>query len=158
MEISYAVVYRDTMDKRFLIVHPTHETYWSLPKGGMEEADGGDARNAAARELNEETGISVEAEKLIDLGRFEYYRIGRNGKAKDKDLHIFLYPANEAKEISSLSCTSLVETAADPFPENDDYKYISYEEIDKYFGPDGARVLKSALSLEDMSGKSLFSL
>ena len=45
ISVSYAVIYMDAKSGKFLIVHPTHETYWSLPKGGMEEADGGDGAN-----------------------------------------------------------------------------------------------------------------
>ena len=60
ISVSYAVIYMDAKSGKFLIVHPTHETYWSLPKGGMEEADGGDGAKAAARELFEETAIKAD--------------------------------------------------------------------------------------------------
>ena len=58
ISVSYAVIYMDAKSGKFLIVHPTHETYWSLPKGGMEEADGGDGAKAATRELFEEPAIN----------------------------------------------------------------------------------------------------
>ena len=62
ISVSYAVIYMDAKSGKFLIVHPTHETYWSLPKGGMEEADGGDGAKAATRELFEETTTTEPAE------------------------------------------------------------------------------------------------
>lgn len=147
MEVSYAVIYMDVKRRIFLIVHPTHELYWSLPKGGMDPVDEGCGARAAARELYEETGISVGHDMLKPAGRHEYYRIGRNGKAKDKDLEIYLYETDKAAEISEMACTSMVKHAPGaPFPENDGFKYIGYEEIDSYFGPDGARALRDALN------------
>lgn len=145
MKISYAVIYMDETRRLFLIVHPTYEKYWSLPKGGMEESDCGSEAKAAARELEEETGIKIDSGKLISAGRYEYYRAGRNGRTSDKDLVIFLYPTDDPKDMSQMACTSLVYNITPHFPENDDFRYIGFDEIDDYFNPDGARALKAAL-------------
>ena len=136
----------DVKSGRFLIVHPTHEKYWSLPKGGMEEADGGDGAKAASRELFEETAIKAAPEALKYGGRHDYYRTGRNGKSKNKDLCIYLCEADEAMKTSEMKCTSMVHNAPGaPFPENDGFKYIEYGEIGKYFHADGKRALKAAM-------------
>ena len=102
ISVSYAVIYMDAKSGKFLIVHPTHETYWSLPKGGMEEADGGDGAKAAARELFEETAIKAAPAALKYGGRHDYYRAGRNGKSKNKDLCIYLYETDEAMKTSAI--------------------------------------------------------
>ena len=47
IKVSYAVIYMDAQSGKFLIVHPTHEKYWSLPKGGMDYTDGGDGAKDA---------------------------------------------------------------------------------------------------------------
>ena len=136
----------DVKSGRFLIVHPMHEKYWSLPKGGMEEADGGDGAKAVARELFEETAIKAAPAALKYGGRHDYYRTGRNGKSKNKDLCIYLCEADEAMKTSEMKCTSVVHNAPGaPFPENDDFKYIEYSEIGKYFHADGERALKAAV-------------
>lgn len=58
---------------RVLLVHPggplfarRDEGWWSIPKG--EFVDGEDAVSAAVRELWEETGAKVDAERLVGLG------------------------------------------------------------------------------------------
>lgn len=146
ISVSYAVIYMDAKSGKFLIVHPTHETYWSLPKGGMEEADGGDGAKAAARELFEETAIKADPAALKYGGRHDYYRAGRNGKTKNKDLCIYLYETDEAMKTAEMTCASMVHSAhGAPFPENDGFKYIASGEIDDYFHTDGERALKAAL-------------
>ena len=110
ISVSYAVIYMDAKSGKFLIVHPTHETYWSLPKGGMEEADCGDGAKAAARELFEETAIKAAPAALKYGGRHDYYRAGRNGKTKNKDLCIYLYETDEAMQPSEMTCASMVHS------------------------------------------------
>jgi predicted NUDIX family NTP pyrophosphohydrolase len=58
---------------RVLLVHPggplftrRDDGWWSIPKG--EFIDGEDAVTAAVRELWEETGAKVDAERLVELG------------------------------------------------------------------------------------------
>lgn len=150
MEIktSYAVIYWDLNHNKFLVTHPTHEKFWSLPKGGMEDSDAGSGAKAAAREMLEETNVIVDHKELIEAGRFEYYRKGRNGKKIDKDLVVYIYKTKTPTKPSEMICTSMVHHLApgqEPFPENDGFKYIGIDEIDANFNPDGARVVKDAL-------------
>lgn len=143
--ISAAVIYFDAASKKFLIVHPTNDDTWNLPKGGVEVGE--TEVQAAIRELAEETTIPASERDLIPLGRCDYYRTGRNGKKQDKDLSLFLLMTKEARPVKTLSCPSMVE--ADPqFPENDDFKYIRPSELGAYFGPDMARVLSNAFTTQ----------
>ena len=76
--ISCGVVLLDP-DGRVLLAHATETSHWDIPKGQGEE---GEAPHVTAlREMEEETGIAVDAARLKDLGLFVYRR--------DKDLHLF---------------------------------------------------------------------
>lgn len=70
--VSCAVIYYAKNTNEFLICHPTGEIKWSLPKGKIDEDDGGDEALCAVREMREETGIDISKDKLIRLGRFDY--------------------------------------------------------------------------------------
>src|ERR1700709_2858518 len=61
-----------------LLCHATETSHWDIPKGQGEVDE--QPEEAALRELVEETGIVMKAERLKDLGRFVYRR--------DKDLHL----------------------------------------------------------------------
>ncbi len=69
---------------------------WSLPKGGIDGIE--TAREAAAREIYEETGVK-NLVFVRDLGMYERYKIGRGGIGEDtsqrKRIHMFLYRTDE---------------------------------------------------------------
>ena len=109
MKISYAVIYWDINTKKFLVVHPTHEEFWSMPKGRMEDGDMGDGAKAASREMLEETNVTVDYQELAEAGRFEYYRKGRNGAKIDKDLVVYLYKTTTPVDTKDMICKSLVQ-------------------------------------------------
>ena len=58
-----------------LVVNQNHNS-WSLPKGHVDTGE--DALEAAKREIYEESGIE-SLEYISELGRYERYRIGKNG-------------------------------------------------------------------------------
>lgn len=68
---------------------------WSLPKGGIDGEE--TAREAAEREIYEETGVA-ELTYVKDLGVYERHRIGKGGVGEDvsqlKRIHMFLYRTN----------------------------------------------------------------
>ena len=53
-------------------------------------------------------------------------------------------------DTKDMVCKSLVQNhlrpGEAPFPENDGFKYIGADDIDSNFNPDGARVVKQALT------------
>ena len=59
-----------------------HGNSWSFPKGGIEEGE--DTLSAAKREIFEETGLS-DLELLDELGSYERYSIGLDGKSEQTD-------------------------------------------------------------------------
>lgn len=69
-----------------------HGDSWSLPKGHVDAGE--TPREAAEREVVEETGIT-ELAFIRELGSYERYKIGKEGKGEDeselKRIHMFLY-------------------------------------------------------------------
>ncbi len=62
-----------------LVGHSTGSTHWDLPKGLIDEGESPMA--CAMREAREEFGLEFPTGRLVELGRYAYYR--------GKDLHLF---------------------------------------------------------------------
>jgi ADP-ribose pyrophosphatase YjhB (NUDIX family) len=92
---------------------------WSLPKGHLDPGE--DARQAAEREIAEETGITQLA-FIRELGSYERYKIGKGGEGEDTDelkrIHMFLYKTLQQ---------ALQPTDAD----NPEAKWVPIEEVSK---------------------------
>ena len=56
-------------DGRVLLAHATETTHWDIPKGHGEVCEA--PHVTALREMVEETGIALEADRLKDLGLFQ---------------------------------------------------------------------------------------
>jgi 8-oxo-dGTP pyrophosphatase MutT (NUDIX family) len=111
-----------TPSNNVLIVHPNGAPWncWSFPKG-LAEADETPA-NAAARELQEETGLVINANELIDLGRFPY--------VSEKDYHLFLYRSKFEPQFEKLVCEStFINKKGDETREVDNFKLIPLAEV-----------------------------
>jgi 8-oxo-dGTP pyrophosphatase MutT (NUDIX family) len=81
-------------DGKVLVVNQKG-TSWSLPKGHIE--NGEESLEAATREIYEESGIK-ELELIRDLGYYERYRIGMDGKDDTSELkmiEMFLFKTQE---------------------------------------------------------------
>jgi 8-oxo-dGTP pyrophosphatase MutT (NUDIX family) len=88
-EVSYGgVAFRDgaeETDPQVLVITPTGKRVKGLPKGGANRGES--AAEAAAREVREETGVTVNVQE--PLGEVTYwYR--RGGKRVFKTVHFFL--------------------------------------------------------------------
>lgn len=69
---------------------------WSLPKGTLE--NGEDARQAAAREIAEESGVT-NLRFIRELGTYQRYIIGKGGVGENrqhrKTITLFLYTTSQ---------------------------------------------------------------
>jgi 8-oxo-dGTP pyrophosphatase MutT (NUDIX family) len=126
-----------------LLCHATETTHWDVPKGA---ADPGESpREAALRELVEETGIVLPAARLKDLGRFVYRR--------DKDLHLFAVRVTEDEvQLENCVCESYFPRYSDGtmIPEMDAYRWVSPADVDQFASRSLARLFQTTLSLADL--------
>ena len=82
--------------KKILIVNQNHDS-WSLPKGHVDPGE--TSLEAAKREIYEESGVN-QLEYIKDLGSYERYKIGLNGKDDQEELkkiHLFLFTTKQTK-------------------------------------------------------------
>ena len=118
--------------ERILLGHATRSPRWDIPKGEAEEGE--DFAAAAARELHEETGLSVQASELATLGVHAYLR--------GKNLALFAWAPAALPDPKSLVCHS---TFALPngttLPEFDRFALFSWDEGLTRVGKNMARVL-----------------
>ena len=86
-----------TDGQRLLLGHATRSPRWDIPKGVAEPGE--TPLVAAARELLEETGLTVAPEDLTDLGVHAYLR--------GKDLALFMWKPARLPDPECLTCTSV---------------------------------------------------
>jgi len=119
---------------RLFACHATGTRRWDLPKG---VADPGEApRAAAVREAWEEAGLRLPAERLVDLGAFDYLPAKR--------LHLFaLRVADDAIDIARSRCRSFFahhRTGLDT-PECDAWAWQPRSDLVSWCGKNMSRVL-----------------
>ncbi|MBN3757282.1 NUDIX hydrolase [Paraburkholderia sp. Tr-20389] len=140
--ISCGVVLLDP-DGRVLLAHATETTHWDIPKGQGEE---GEAPHVTAlREMEEETGLTVEAQRLKDLGLFVYRR--------DKDLHLFAARARaDELDLTRCICTSMFPRRSDGtmIPEMDAFRWAAPDEVERYASRSLTRLFQTTLSLAEL--------
>lgn len=82
-------------DGKAILVSQQGGTFWSLPKGGVDEGE--DVIIAARREIYEETGVT-ELEYIKPLGGYDRYKLNKDNtenKCELKHLQIFLFKTKE---------------------------------------------------------------
>jgi 8-oxo-dGTP pyrophosphatase MutT (NUDIX family) len=121
-----------TDGKRILLGHATRSPRWDIPKGVAEPGE--NFAEAATRELLEETGLTVPARELVELGVHAYLR--------GKDLALFAWTPPELPDPQSLTCTSRFALANGTLlPEFDRFGLFPWDEALTRVGKNLARVL-----------------
>ena len=95
MATSCGVIVGD--GERILLGHATRSPRWDIPKGGVEPGEG--FAEAAARELQEETGLIVPPAELAALGVYSYLR--------GKDLALFAWTPPALPDPNNLVCNRI---------------------------------------------------
>jgi 8-oxo-dGTP pyrophosphatase MutT (NUDIX family) len=118
--------------EQILLGHATRSPRWDIPKG---EADPGESfATAAARELHEETGLSVALGDLTVLGVYAYLR--------GKDLALFAWAPPVMPDPKTLVCHStFMLPNGTQLPEFDRFALFSWDEALGRVGKNMARVL-----------------
>lgn len=119
-----------------LLCHVTGQRQWDIPKGGAEPGEAPLA--AAVRETAEETGITLEPARLLDLGLFAY--------RPEKDLHLFMAPVRAAEvELAACRCTSLfTDRRGRSVPEVDAFRWAALDGVARLCTPRMAGVIARA--------------
>jgi ADP-ribose pyrophosphatase YjhB (NUDIX family) len=100
-----------------VLVVSQHGNSWSLPKGHVESGE--DMLTAAVREIKEESGV-VELKLVKELGTYERYKIGKDGKGED---------GSELKRITLYLFTTEEEDLQPEDPENPEAKWVKKEDV-----------------------------
>ena len=108
-----------------------------LPKGKVEIGE--TFEDAAVREVLEETGLSVDKNKLQYFGLFEY--------KPNKDLALYRYDISSSVDIKTLSCSTKFfnsKTGQDVL-EHIGYEIVPFDKIEERFFVNLAKVIKKVI-------------
>ena len=97
-----------------LIAHPTNNRYWDIPKGRQDPGE--ELAETASRELREETGLIVSADRLRYIGTFDY--------RADKRLALFQHDVRDMPDPKELRCTSEFERDGEMILEMDAFAVV----------------------------------
>jgi putative (di)nucleoside polyphosphate hydrolase len=120
-------------DGVIVVGHANGTRYWDIPKGLVEPLE--KPRDAAVRELLEETGLSLDPEQWDDLGRHAYLR--------QKDLWLFRTAVlGPIVDLTALRCTSsFIDRFGKQSLEFDAFQLARRDEIDAICAPSLTRLL-----------------
>jgi 8-oxo-dGTP pyrophosphatase MutT (NUDIX family) len=123
-----------------LLGHASRSPRWDIPKGLAEAGE--TYREAAARELREETGLFAGLDELAELGVHAYM--------PGKDLALFAWMPKPLPDPTRLTCaSSFAIGGGHELPEFDRFGLFAWEEASTRVGKNLARVLQSIRSRLD---------
>jgi 8-oxo-dGTP pyrophosphatase MutT (NUDIX family) len=128
---------------QLLLAHATGQKHWDIPKGGASAGES--AREAAVREVREETGIVLSADSLQELGRMAYL--------SRKDLHLFRTVLHTRDcDIAACKCTSFFPHHASGAmtPEVDQFKWVDIADIPAFAAKSMTALLRRLSGFETM--------
>ena len=125
-------------DAELLLCHVTNQSHWDLPKGGIDGQE--TAVQAALRETHEETGITLVADDLFDLGTFEY--------TAKKNLRLYS-TCIERVDPATLVCASHYSdrSSGRQLPEMDGFGWFAFDRVAERCTPKLASVLTERIEL-----------
>lgn len=122
-----------TDGEKFLICHPTGGKWWDLPKGKQDPDE--TYAQTAVRELQEETGISVQEDQLEFIGVFDY--------RPEKRLALFRMMFETLPDPASLRCVSKFKKKMIWIPEMDAFMVVGKETCLQKVSPNMRKVLST---------------
>jgi ADP-ribose pyrophosphatase YjhB (NUDIX family) len=121
MKYTCGIFLKNKADE-ILICHATNSNgIWSIPKGLLD--NGEDYKEAAVRELFEETSIKLNELNIDDITPLGFFPF-KNGR---KTLVAFLVNFTDDWSKIKLDCKSMVLNRPIPFPEVDEFLWVNYE-------------------------------
>lgn len=128
-------------ERELLLCHVTGQYHWDLPKGGIHADES--PLQAALRETREETGLHLDGNALLDLGRFDY--------RPRKELHLFatLMPR---LDVAALRCESHFShpVSGRRLPEMDDFGWFGFAEAPRRCTGRMAAVIAGKIDLANL--------
>ena len=133
-------------ERELLLCHVTGHDHWDLPKGVIHAGES--PLDAALRETQEETGLSLDAKDLLDLGRFDY--------RPRKELHLFA-TMQPRLDVAALACASHFTDMATGrrLPEMDGYGWFGLAEAPQRCSGKMAAVLAGKIELDRLLARLL---
>lgn len=136
-DVTCAVIIRAA--DSVLLVHSTGSPWnqWNFPKGIADDNEM--HYDAAVRELQEETNISITSDTLIDRGLHPYIA--------GKDIHVFVHDAKSLIDAKQLVCAStfFCEKTQKMRPECDGFRMVPFSKLGIYLAPAIAKLYFSEL-------------
>ena len=142
--LSCGVLVLDTQHE-LLLCHATGSARWDIPKGIAEAGE--TEIEAAIRETTEETGLKLQPESLLDLGRFAYRR--------GKDLYLYATLIERIDTSQCVCSTQFRDAHGRLRPELDAFEWVAFANVAERCGKSLAALLTQRISLASVLQRAM---